>query len=747
NASSIAARKDKGGKAAQTKSSANFSGKVSETSPPSAIQELGQELENYQPQIVILSPKPDEVLSNSKVSVRFQVKDLPIFKDEKLGLGPHLHVLLDNRTYQAVYDINNPLVFEDLEPGTHTLRAFASRPWHESFKNDGAYAQSTFHVFTKTQENRPDPALPLLTYSRPQGSYGAEPIMLDFYLTNAPLHLVARESDRDDIADWRIRCTINGESFILDRWQPVYLKGFKPGQNWIQLEFLDEKGNLVNNVFNNTARVITYEPNGKDTLAQLVRGDLAVAAARGIVDPNFVPQEPQPIPTPPATSSPIKPEPTPSPTLSIPPLRPAPTPTSTSTSTPTSTPTTKASPTPKARVRPIPAEPKPVSPTPTLPQPASTEAPSSIQEKVTSKTSDRLEPPEKAEPKLEAPQPTPPEAKSADRPSPSSFWERFRKPAASPRPSPSPIPVPSPAPETEGREAPPPKSGESPDALPIKTLEPTVAPPKRVPPVLTAPDVPSVPKSPQVQAKPRPKATAGEVDRPRPSPSPILLPSAAPSPGDVSPVQAGPKVRSTSPAGKTTPTPPSSLPSPPPSLKSESPAKPSPEKVAPEKVAPAKPSPEKVAPQVSGDKPAEPPWFEQFKSRLDRVKSNFNLEELRARVRRPEPPAPASTKPAEAIPDKVKAIVPEPAATSNAATSNPVAPANPVTPTDRVTPVKPGPSLSPTDPPAPKISPESPKPSKKSSADEIYERLLRSTPAPTLSPSASPSLTAPPSGN
>jgi hypothetical protein len=70
----------------------------------------------------------------------------------------------------------------------------------------------------------------VLTYSRPTGSYGAEPIMLDFYLTNAPLHLVAQENPDDEIADWRIRVTVNGESFVLDRWQPVYLKGFKPGK-------------------------------------------------------------------------------------------------------------------------------------------------------------------------------------------------------------------------------------------------------------------------------------------------------------------------------------------------------------------------------------------------------------------------------------------------------------------------------------------------------------------------------------
>lgn len=287
-----------------------LSSKVSEVSPPEVIQELRQMLEVYQPQVTIVTPKSNEVLQDDRVSIQFLVQDLPIFKDNDLGLGPHLHVVLDNEPYKAVYDISQPFVLSDLAPGTHTLRVFASRPWHESFKNDGAYAQTTFHIFTKTPDSQPDPALPLLTYSRPVGTYGAEPVMLDFYLTNAPLHLVA-EKPGDEIPDWRIRCTVNGESFVIDRWQPLYLKGFKSGKNWVQIEFLDEQGNPVKNAFNNTVRLINYEPKGKDTLAKLVRGELTIAQARGIVDPNYHPASLTPSPSPLPV---VTPTPTPSPT-------------------------------------------------------------------------------------------------------------------------------------------------------------------------------------------------------------------------------------------------------------------------------------------------------------------------------------------------------------------------------------------------------------------------------------------------
>lgn len=283
--------------------------KIEEVSPPEIIQQLGQLLEQYQPQVSISSPQPDEILQDNNVTIELQVQDLPIFKDPQLGLGPHLAIVLDNQTYMRVYDLNQPLVFKDLSPGTHTLRVFASRPWHESFKNEGAYAQTTFHIFTKTQDNNPNTARPLLTYNYPIGSYGAQPIMLDFYLTNAPLHLVARENPDDDILDWRIRCTVNGQSFILDQWEPIYLKGFEPGKNWVQLELLDELGNPIENNYNNTARLVTYNFNKQDPFSQLIRGELSITQALGIVDSNYIAPTPPSTPIPEPTSTPPTPTP------------------------------------------------------------------------------------------------------------------------------------------------------------------------------------------------------------------------------------------------------------------------------------------------------------------------------------------------------------------------------------------------------------------------------------------------------
>ncbi|CAD5926243.1 FHA domain containing protein [Planktothrix tepida] len=283
---------------------------IGDVSPPKLIQKLHQALDTYQPQVSILNPKPDAIIEDDTINLQLQVQGLPLFKDPKSGLGPHLQVILDNQPNIDIYDISTPITFSNLDPGTHTLRVFATYPWNESYKNEGSFAQTTFHIFTKTDLDYPNPDLPLLTYNRPQGEYGAEPILLDFYLSNAPLHLVAQEDPTDEIVDWKIRITVNGESFTTNQWQPLYLKGFKPGKNWVQIEYLDENGNLVDNVFNKTARVITYNPKLNNTLSQLIQGKLSWVDVKGMVNPNanpedvIEPSEPEVIPSVEPTSEP-----------------------------------------------------------------------------------------------------------------------------------------------------------------------------------------------------------------------------------------------------------------------------------------------------------------------------------------------------------------------------------------------------------------------------------------------------------
>ncbi|MBU6229671.1 MAG: hypothetical protein KGQ93_08245 [Cyanobacteria bacterium REEB459] len=262
---------------------------LAEVSPPEPLVVLKQIIDAYTPQVRILSPRPGEIVESTSVAVRIQARGLPLFKDPAWQLGPHLQLFLDDHPYQEIFDLSEPIRLENLAPGTHTLRVFAARPWHESFKNQGAFDQRTFHIFAQTPQKQVSERIPLLTYSQPQGTYGAEPILLDFYLSNAPLHANAQLDQDGEVRDWRIRCTVNGQSFVFDQWQPIYLKGFKPGNNWIQLELIDSTGNPIENRFNNVVRTIDYQPGGQDTLSRLVRGELNLQQVAGIIDPTYPP--------------------------------------------------------------------------------------------------------------------------------------------------------------------------------------------------------------------------------------------------------------------------------------------------------------------------------------------------------------------------------------------------------------------------------------------------------------------------
>src|SRR5947207_6374543 len=66
--------------------------------------------------------------------------------DTATGKGNHIHVILDNQPYEAYYEIGQPFELRNVTEGKHTLRVFPSRPWHESYKNDGAFQMVEFTV-------------------------------------------------------------------------------------------------------------------------------------------------------------------------------------------------------------------------------------------------------------------------------------------------------------------------------------------------------------------------------------------------------------------------------------------------------------------------------------------------------------------------------------------------------------------------------------------------------------------------
>jgi hypothetical protein len=251
------------------------------------------EQDEAKPTIRIVSPAKDAVIEGSKVEVKLDLSgDLKGYmphKDPATGKGNHVHVILDNQPYEAYYELGQPFELRNVIAGKHTLRVFPSRPWHESYKNDGAFQIVTFTVKGGGDASKPtttntgqtvannnsspasttpregkdmaattagevDATKPLLTYSRPKGEYKAEdadPIMIDFWLTGAKL--------QGDGGEYRVRYIVDDdEPKFIDKWEPIWLAGWINGKHTVRLELLDKDGKPVDNGgYNTTSRDIT----------------------------------------------------------------------------------------------------------------------------------------------------------------------------------------------------------------------------------------------------------------------------------------------------------------------------------------------------------------------------------------------------------------------------------------------------------------------------------------------------------
>jgi hypothetical protein len=245
------------------------------------------------PVLKIVAPAKDAVINGSTVQVKLglsgELLGYKPHKDPTTGKGNHIHVILDNEPYEAYYELDQPFELRNVMAGKHTVRVFASRPWHESYKNDGSFQMVAFTVKGGGDVTKPtttgsgqtmannnaaaspsparegkaipsskggdvDPTKPLLTYSRPKGQYegaDADPIMIDFWLSNAKL--------RGDGGDYRVRYIIDDDDpRYIDKWEPIWLSGWLKGKHTVRLELLDKDQKPVENGgYNTTTREIT----------------------------------------------------------------------------------------------------------------------------------------------------------------------------------------------------------------------------------------------------------------------------------------------------------------------------------------------------------------------------------------------------------------------------------------------------------------------------------------------------------
>ena len=249
------------------------------------------------PTLKIISPADGATINGSTVEVKLELggdlKGYMPHKDPATQKGNHIHVILDNQPYEAYYELNQrPFELRNVSEGRHTLRVFPSRPWHESYKNEGAFQMVYFNVKGAGNPEKPtttkdgqtmasptnsptagtsperegknmipstagtvDRTKPLLTYSRPKGEYkgeDADPIMIDFWLVNGVL--------QGNGGDYRVRYSIDGgPPQFIDKWGPIWLTGWTGGKHRVTVELIDPKtGTVVDNGgYNSTTREIT----------------------------------------------------------------------------------------------------------------------------------------------------------------------------------------------------------------------------------------------------------------------------------------------------------------------------------------------------------------------------------------------------------------------------------------------------------------------------------------------------------
>lgn len=223
--------------------------------------------------IEILRPKPGDFIKPGKVKFEFKVENYQLGNQtqdasDKMCAnskqGQHIHFVLNNGPYAALYEPGNEV---ELEEGHYTLLSFLSRSYHESIKTKNAYAITQFIVGKpetidtiitedhetgelfkteiayfpndkKQQINLKLDSNPYLFYSRPKGVYtgpDTKKIMVDFYLVNTDL------SENGN----KVKLMVDSTEFIITKWAPYFIEGLSMGDHKISLTLIDKENNPV----------------------------------------------------------------------------------------------------------------------------------------------------------------------------------------------------------------------------------------------------------------------------------------------------------------------------------------------------------------------------------------------------------------------------------------------------------------------------------------------------------------------
>ncbi|XZF12821.1 hypothetical protein ACTHGU_13620 [Chitinophagaceae bacterium MMS25-I14] len=218
---------------------------------PVAISPVGTSPEFPDAQLSVASVTATPQGDSSKVSFAFNVKNYELKSQtadtgskqcNNSAQGQHIHFIMDNKPYKALYEPKNDIVLA--KNTEHYLMAFLSRSYHESLKNKDAALVYHFKIDEKGNLKKlDDPKTAMVFYSRPKGDYlgkDTKNVLFDFYVWNGNLS-----------ADgYKVKADIGSEggkdtTITITDWKSNFLQNLPMGKDHITLTLQDKDGKTV----------------------------------------------------------------------------------------------------------------------------------------------------------------------------------------------------------------------------------------------------------------------------------------------------------------------------------------------------------------------------------------------------------------------------------------------------------------------------------------------------------------------
>ncbi len=241
------------------------------------------------PTVKLTAPTREQVVAADKAG-DFAVK-LDVKNWQTATGSSHVHLILDNKPYKAIYDTKAPVKLselaggEALAEGLHVLVAFPSRANHESVKTKDAFTVVPFWIGKKGDLKNDPTKKPMLVYSRPKGDYNGEManhVLIDFQVANVTL---AEGKEH-------VHVTVTGpgiekplEQKVEKFGPPLYLDNLQNGSYTIKTELMDGSMKVIDGPWNSTTRTIKIDHDAPTPDAATQHGGHAADAGAPAAKP------------------------------------------------------------------------------------------------------------------------------------------------------------------------------------------------------------------------------------------------------------------------------------------------------------------------------------------------------------------------------------------------------------------------------------------------------------------------------